>query len=170
MLSYSNFAGGDTATRWCAKRYVKTFSGYWFVWVLSAVICQLIDGRTVRFLLQDGGYRGFLYGMIDFFGLARLFDAPTLEFNWWYMSAAFVFILLTPLLQRAKDELWLLLMGLVALLRVLNGGSGRTFFPGLVRYMLSCRRSCLARYLHGMDCLNGGCPLAVESAGRRSAS
>ena len=64
FLSYQNYAGKGTATRWCTKRYAKTFSGYWLVWVLSAVILQIVDGRTGRILLRDGGYRGFLYGLI----------------------------------------------------------------------------------------------------------
>ena len=130
FLSFQNYAGKGTAARWCAKRYVKTFSGYWFVWVLSAVICQLIDGRTGRILLRDGGYRGLAYGVIDFMGLAKLFDTPTINGTWWYMSAAAAFIALMPMLYRFRDELGLALVAEALFLRVIFGRNGSGVYTG----------------------------------------
>lgn len=130
FLSYQGYAGKGTATRWCAKRYVKTFSGYWFVWVLSAVICQLIDGRTGHILLRDGGFRCLAYGLIDFAGLAKLFETPSVNGTWWYMSAAAAFIALLPLAYRLRDELGLVLAGSVLFLRVIFGRNGSGVYTG----------------------------------------
>lgn len=116
-LSYSRHRG--TATRWCAKRYVKTFSGYWLVWLLTAVICQLIDGHTVRYFLKDGGYNGLLYGVLDLLGVGMVFTTPRLIGSAWYMGAAAVFILLTPMICHWKDELWLLLALHIVFLRII---------------------------------------------------
>ena len=115
------------ATKWIIHRYIKTFSGYWFVWICSAVLCQLINGRTTSILFRDGKASGIVYTVIDFLGLAKLFSTPSLNGTWWYMSAAAVFILLIPLLYLVKDDLWLALIGAVVFIRIIHNGN---YFPG----------------------------------------
>lgn len=134
-----------SATRWTAVRYIRTFSGYWFVWVISAIVCQLINHRTQLVLFKEGIWRGLLYSVIDFSGTASLFATPTINGTWWYMSAAAVFILLVPLVNRCRKNLWLVLFAAVALLRVLTGKNGDGVFPGnnsifafLTPFLLGC--------------------------------
>ena len=119
-----------SATKWVAKRYVSTFSGYWFVWVLVAIGGVFVKGRTAGILFQEGIGRGFFYSAIDFCGLARMFRTPTLNGTWWYMSAAAVFILLIPLVFRLRKNLILVLAGCIFLLRVLSGNNGDGTFTG----------------------------------------
>ncbi len=128
FLSHKKHRG--TATSWAIQRYVKTFSGFWFIWVLSAVICQLINGRTVKVLFKEGFGRGIMHSLIDCIGLAKLFDTPTLNGTWWYMSAAAFFILLLPILFHFRNDLGLCFALWVFLLRIIFGHNGKDVFPG----------------------------------------
>ena len=128
FLSYKRHE--ETASRWVWRRYVRSFSKYWFVWALSAVICEAIDHRTRIILFEQGILQGLVNSMIDFTGLAALFKTPTLNGTWWYMSAAFVFILLIPLLYKCKNDLGLFLAGIVVFLRVITGKNGDAVFTG----------------------------------------
>lgn len=125
---YFSYKGNKTdSTRWFFYRYIKTFSGYWFVWVLSAVICQIINGRTSAILFKDGHARGIINTLIDFLGLHSLFSTPSINGTWWYMSAAAVFILMVPVLYQLKDSSLLVLIGSVFFIRVIHTGN---YFPG----------------------------------------
>ena len=134
-----------SASRWAAKRYVGTFSGYWFVWGIAALVCQLINGRFVNTLFRDGFWHGLAYTAIDFSGTAKLFGTPTLNGTWWYMSAAAVFIVLVPAAVRLRKHLWLVLVGVVLFLRVITGKTGDGVFTGensifafLVPFLFGC--------------------------------
>ena len=123
---------GETgkATLWTLHRYIATFSGYWFVWILSTILTQLINERAEKVFLGDGLYRGFIYLTLDFFGLAKLFETPSLNNDWWYMSAAIVFIALVPLLYRLRKNILLILLWVVLFLRVIHGHNGEGVFTG----------------------------------------
>lgn len=125
FLSYRN---SKINASWTVQRYIRTFSGYWFVWFLSAVICQIIDGRTTWVLWSDNLSKNIINVLIDFLGLAKLFNTPTLNGTWWYMSAAAVFILLTPVLYKFRNNLWLVLIIPSVAIRIIhtNGSSAFT--------------------------------------------
>lgn len=57
-----------TDQRWVIKRYIKSFSGYWFVWLFSSIICQIIDGRTGKVMFSEGIHKGVVYCIISFLG------------------------------------------------------------------------------------------------------
>lgn len=107
-------------TKWVLYRYIKTFSGYWFVWIISAIICQIINQRTTSIFLKDGAEMGILYTIIDFLGLHNLFTTPSISGTWWYMTAAAVFILITPILYHHKDNAWLALFCVIIFIRIVN--------------------------------------------------
>lgn len=87
-------------TKWVCTRLVKTMSGFWFVFVFTFVITLLIDGYPIERYFKSGAFsvKGFVYVLLDFLGLAKLFDTPSLIGTWWYMSAAIVFIVIFPFL------------------------------------------------------------------------
>lgn len=126
FISYRN--AETTVSKWCLKRYIRTFSGYWFIWGASAVICQLINHRTVKVLWTGKLFESIVYVIIDFLGLAKLFGSPTLNGTWWYMSAAAIFIILIPFFYKCKDHLWIILFLQIAFIRIIhNNGS---VYPG----------------------------------------
>lgn len=119
-----------SAQRWAAKRYVKTFSGYWIIWGLCAIICQLIDGRTQKMLFSNGLSRGIVYCILNIMGVDGLFGTPTQNDVWWYMGAAVIFIISIPVIYRCKDNLLLLLAGVILVPRTLLQYNGDTMVSG----------------------------------------
>lgn len=120
----------EDKTKWVMIRYIKTFSGYWMIWILSSIITELINGRFLRVFMSDNIWESMLEIAIDFFGFASLFGTASLNGTWWYMSAAFVFILITPLLTKYKENLWLILIGVIVFWRVIAFAAGINIFPG----------------------------------------
>ena len=112
---------------WVLSRYCSTMGGYWFVVVLSWIVCALVDGRPARIYDFDISlFRGIWNAALDFLGLSNFFGSPILNGTWWYMSAATVFILLTPVLFWAMERFGsLTVMGIVFVLPRLCGG-----YPG----------------------------------------
>ena len=129
-LHYEN--NKEDPTKWMAKRYLKTFSGYWIIWILCAIVFQCIDNRYWYTFFKDTEiHTGMMNVFLDFTGLANLFQTPTLCKTWWYMSAAFVFILLIPCLYRFKTQgLIPILIGTICLPRVLFARNIRLAYTG----------------------------------------
>lgn len=82
---------------WLIQRLIKVLSGYWFVFVLASIICQLIDGRTWDVYFSEGILFGMYQYAASFFGLSRIMNLPLLVNTWWYMSAAVVFVFFVPI-------------------------------------------------------------------------
>lgn len=118
--------------QWVLERYIKTFSGYWLIWVLSAVITQGINHRVTWFFHTDKSiWQGIAEAAVDFSGTALLFNTPTLNGTWWYMSAAFVFIVLMGLLwENIRDRPWLVWLSSIILIRILFSEHAEYAFTG----------------------------------------
>lgn len=126
-LSWRNRKEGCSMRLWIAQRYVKTFSGFVFVYVLCAVGLALISGKPQRVYFSQAGPLGFVYLVADALGLAFLFGTPSIMHGWWYMSAVAVYILLVPIVCEIDRRVGMLpvILTTVALPRVLGLG-----FPG----------------------------------------
>ena len=101
FLSFRNrldSKGRNSVSHWLRQRYIRSFSGYWLIVVLSWIISGFIDARPLKVYVQNSRLAGGVYALIDFLGLGNLFGTPMLNGTWWYMSAAFVFIMLVPAL------------------------------------------------------------------------
>lgn len=70
-------------------------SRYWFVYIVFGLLGVAIGAS--RF----GVYKGnAIYAIIDFFGLARLFQSPTLNSTWWFMFVIIILYLIFPLIYK----------------------------------------------------------------------
>ena len=128
-LSFNRKRG--TVGQWTLERYIRTFSGYWFIWIVSAIVTQIIDARFLNIFLKKGIWQGSIEAIIDFLGLATLFGSGTLNGTWWYMSAAFSFIIIIALVyEKLHDRPWPVLIGSIVLIRVLFAGHADTAFTG----------------------------------------
>lgn len=115
---FKSYSGKTTDDKkWIALRYIRSFSGYWFVWVLCAIVFQIADGRYIN--TYGKGVAGVIYALIDFCGLSTIFRTPSMNGNWWYMSAAFVFIILIPIVYKCKEYIWLFLISEIVFIRIL---------------------------------------------------
>lgn len=95
-------------------RYVKTFFSFWIVFILSNIVCQIIDGFATKVYLPKGlNLTGCFNILIGFLGLGRIFTLDQLCYEWWYMSAYIVFILLTPILYENIKKHGAMAVGLV---------------------------------------------------------
>ncbi len=132
---------GKATTQWLTERYFKTFSGYWFIYVIFFAITQILINLPAEKYFEDGKFRGVAYTFIDFIGLSDLFDTPSLNGSWWYMTAALLFIVVAPLLCAGEKKFGLIgtSVALIVIPRVILGGdfygksNGYSF---LVAYLL----------------------------------
>lgn len=143
---YLSFVHEDgSPNRWVAKRYVKSFSGYWFIYVLVFVVTMIAVGLPQELFLTDGFLRAGVYAFIDFLGLAQLFGTPTLSGAWWYMTAAALFICLIPLLARLEKRIgWLATLALSImiprfLVSYLGGMNALAFVPSMLLGLVFAR-------------------------------
>lgn len=87
------------------KRYVSTLSGYWFVFIACCVVAECLDGRTKATYFSKSIFEN-VFGIISsFLGISRITGTPMLIYEWWYMGAAVVFILLVPLFSESIDKI-----------------------------------------------------------------
>lgn len=126
----SESSNNFSPSKWVAVRYIKTFSGYWIIWIMSAIITQIIDGRFAKIYFENNFWDGLVSAGLDFAGVANLFQSPTLNITWWYMSAAFVFILITPILVKNEKYLPIILLVTVIFTRMITGTNGEKAFTG----------------------------------------
>ena len=95
-IAGQNFNRKDIV-KWNTTRLIKTLSGFWFIYVIFLIVTMLINKLPYTTYFEKTPYAGIFYLINDFLGLANLFNTPTLNGTWWYMSAAIVFILIIPL-------------------------------------------------------------------------
>ena len=88
--------------KWCLQRYLKTFSGYWFIVILSWLICQPINQRPYKVY---GFEKSIFYGIwnmtAEILGISHLvqeYSEQSMLGTWWYMGAALAFIMISPML------------------------------------------------------------------------
>lgn len=117
FLNYQNHQG--SAQSWVAQRYIKTLSGYWFVWIICSILSQYKDGRVAHLLFSEGTIRGGWNSLLSFLGVNNIFGTPSIDYRWWYMSAAVLFIFITPLIYQHKNNLWMVLIAPVLFIRVI---------------------------------------------------
>lgn len=83
-------------------RYFNLFTGWIFIFFLVEIITCLIDGLPRK----RYGYtiKGLLHFTIDGLGFANLFKTPTLVATWWYMTVAFMLIILLPFIIKLYSK------------------------------------------------------------------
>lgn len=119
----------DSVTKWSLSRYIKTLSGFWFIYVIAFIVTMAINKYPLEIYFGGSRLLGLLFMVIDFLGLANLLSTPTLCGTWWYMSAAIVFIFCIPLIYQLKNKIGYLPIVVIvtALPRIFKVG-----YPGTV--------------------------------------
>lgn len=143
----------DNNNVWIAKRYVKSFSGFWFVYVLTFAVTFIAVGLPPSKYLTDGYIRAIVFGFIDFMGLAQLFSTPTLCGAWWYMTAAALFICSLPLLVKLEKRIgWLATLALIVMvprfliMEYLHGMNAMAFVPVFFCGLLCAKYEAFAKH------------------------
>lgn len=90
--------GAKQISFWTINRLIKLLSGFWFVAIISYIVCQFVDGRTAEIFFDEGVFLGVTKLLIDYLGLTHLFGFTKFNSTWWYMSIAIVFVVVIPAL------------------------------------------------------------------------
>lgn len=118
-LSYKN--NRSTPCQWTAKRLIKTMAGFWVIWILAAVIFQIMFGYVSEVYFTSGSNIRNISSMgIDFLGLAKLLGTTSMNGTWWYMSAAIIFVICVPLVMKNEEYLVMILVMVAALPHMLE--------------------------------------------------
>lgn len=88
-------------------RYYALWSKWLFVFVACFVVCYFVDYRPIEI------YGSVKNAIIDMLGYADFFETPILVATWWYMSLAFLLILVFPLLMKIYEKIDLFILPLV---------------------------------------------------------
>lgn len=115
----------NNLNEWYIKHILSLYSSFWFVFVISFIITFLFGQYPYYIYFSDGlSLKGCLYVVIDFLGLSGVFETPSMNGAWWYMSAALFFVILTPFIVRlcSKFSSIAVLFMVVLLPRVLGSG------------------------------------------------
>lgn len=126
--SYSSGSGADKDMRsWTRKRLFKTFSGYFFIYILVFVITLAYDRYPVKKYGGKGSIMFLVYALLDFLGLSNICSAPSLCATWWYMGAASFFIISVPIVFHLYKKVGFapIMLSIIILPRVLKLG-----YPG----------------------------------------
>ena len=92
------------------KRYFRVMSVFWFIYIAAALgsyVGSIFGAEHTIFSVycKDGVYKGIIYAILDFLGVAHIFETPVFNVTWWYIPYAIFFILITPGLIKASDIL-----------------------------------------------------------------
>ena len=90
-------------SEWISGHLLSTMSGFWFTAAVSYLIYfgfGLKDPSKWGETFYERGFAVFA----DILGISRLLETESLNGAWWYMSAAFVFIILLPLLDGTIEK------------------------------------------------------------------
>lgn len=150
---YLNYKKRGNETGWVLSRGIKLLSSFWFIAILCWIICQIIDGRVQSVYFSKSCYEGIVYMLVELLGCSWLLGTPLFVTEWWYMSAAIVFIFLIPIIFQFEDKLLLLLLMVIAFPRVLGvgyqGGCGiYTFLFGFMLGVFCARNDYVNKWIN----------------------
>lgn len=83
-----------------SNKLLNLMWGFWFIFILSEILCAIIAPSYTMDYFANGGVRGILNIFIDFLGLAKLVGTTSLNGTWWYMSLAILIILFVPFMVK----------------------------------------------------------------------
>ena len=131
---------------------IKLMSGYWFIFIIF-VPAGLLFGKNFITV-----YSNPLHGIIDFFGMAYLFETPTMNATWWFMTPIIVYYILFPFLVKLLDYSAELLLCLAAFLLLVPyvpyNGQIRIWLLPFAFGMYFAKRDCFYRIQSSIDTLH----------------
>ena len=73
--------------------------GYWVIYVIFFIVSLIAVSRPMTIYFSDDIFSGIYSIFIDITGLAYIFNTPTLNGTWWYMSLAIFIIAVVPFIS-----------------------------------------------------------------------
>ena len=92
-------AVGKTSSRYALEHIVKLLVNFWVVFIpFVALGCFVSKYNLVSVYADEDIFESAFNFLADFFGMAAMFDTPTFNPTWWYMSLALLLIVIMPAL------------------------------------------------------------------------
>lgn len=113
--------------KWNIVRLLKTMSGFYFIYIISFIATQLINGLPQKIYQSDSIIKSITYVLMDFLGISSLLGTPRMLATWWYMGAAIIFIFAVPIIYALSKKIRYtpIILVIIILPRLLNIG-----YPG----------------------------------------
>ncbi|MCC8073259.1 MAG: acyltransferase, partial [Clostridiales bacterium] len=153
----------NEVSKWTLSRTLKTMSGFYFVFILSSFVAQIIDSKfTETFFSEDTSVpKGIIYVLSDFLGFSNLLGTPSLNGTWWYMAAAVIFIILIPIIFIIGEKIgYISIFALFCLIPYLfnvdypGATNPLLFFPILVLGMFFAKYNIFEKIEKGLNKIN----------------
>lgn len=106
-LTYNRPLSATEYTKDTLSRLINLEGNFLFIYIISLIVAFFTTTNNPIDVYTQGGVP-IVNAIIDAFGLATGFITPTLNATWWYMSLAFIAILLMPLIMEATKKFGLL--------------------------------------------------------------
>lgn len=94
--SSDNTLNGKQYKDYLYRRLWKLMTGYWVIYIIGFIVSMIINQRPVEVYFSKDTITGIYSILTDVSGLAYLFNTPTLNGTWWYMTLAIFIILILP--------------------------------------------------------------------------
>ncbi len=136
--SYSKIENtAKNISNWIFQHIFHLFINFFFVYSLSILITSILNGLPhQKFFMDFSLSTGFIYLLLDASGLSYFFHTPMMLATYWYITAAYMFIILTPLLVELSEKIsYSIIFMLICLLPFLlridypGGENPYTFLP-----------------------------------------
>lgn len=110
---------GKQYKEYLVSRLLKMMWGFWFAYIISAVACVFLNLKHFMDYFPNETLKGTIRGvfniLLDFSGLAHLFESPTLNGTWWYMSLAILIVLIVPFMANMSKKYGTFLVALACI-------------------------------------------------------
>ncbi len=101
-ISYQNKKVSDAKFVFIHIR--KLLTNYWWVFVPVFILSFKFNANGTPIEIYGTGFKGVLYGILDFTGLRGITYTPTLTNTWWFVGAILVYYTIFPLIYKAVHK------------------------------------------------------------------
>lgn len=107
--SYKRKKSDLNDNKWVKNHLFSTLSGFWLIAVIAYLVVFVVKYNMQQNLIYGYGdnwiERIFKIGA-DVLGISSILGTKSLNGTWWYMGAAVLFVVVTPLLAKALEKSW----------------------------------------------------------------
>ncbi len=102
--SSDNTLNGVQYKDYLYRRLFKLMMGYWVIYAIFFIVSWIAVSRPMTIYFTDDIFSGIYSMFIDMTGLAYIFNTPTLNGTWWYMSLAIFIIAVVPFIAKLSKK------------------------------------------------------------------
>lgn len=78
--------------------------GFWFIFIITNILSLVFSPDLISKYFANGGIRGCINILLNFFALPRFTGSLLINGTWWYMALAIVIIFAVPIMAKLSDK------------------------------------------------------------------